>query len=71
MPKGIPNKRYTGEFKQMVVETMEQDVLDYCRECFALSKVMQFIGVGVIFNLNKKTLATMNDELNARRAASK
>ena len=22
MPKGKPNKRYTGEFKQMVVETM-------------------------------------------------
>ena len=42
MPKGIPNKRYTGEFKQMVVETMMQDVLDYCRECFALSKVIPF-----------------------------
>ena len=25
MPKGIPNKRYTGEFKQMVVETMMRD----------------------------------------------
>ena len=22
MPKGIPNKRYTGEFKQQVIETM-------------------------------------------------
>ena len=22
MPKGVPNKRYTGEFKQMVVETL-------------------------------------------------
>ena len=22
MPKGIPNKRYTGEFKQLVVETI-------------------------------------------------
>ena len=22
MPKGVPNKRYTGEFKQMVVESM-------------------------------------------------
>jgi GPH family glycoside/pentoside/hexuronide:cation symporter len=38
---------------------------------YLFSAVMQFIGVGVIFNLNKKTLATMNDELNARRAASK
>ena len=31
MPKGIPNKRYTGEFKQQVVETMMRDKLS-CRE---------------------------------------
>lgn len=24
MPKGVPNKRYTPEFKKMVVETMEK-----------------------------------------------
>ena len=29
MPKGIPNKRYTGEFKQMVVETMMREKLSY------------------------------------------
>ena len=29
MPKGVPNKKYTGEFKQMVVETMERDKLSY------------------------------------------
>ena len=29
MPKGIPNKRYTGVFKQMVVETMHQEKLSY------------------------------------------
>ena len=29
MPKGIPNKRYTGEFKQMVVETMRNENLSY------------------------------------------
>jgi transposase-like protein len=29
MPKGIPNKRYTGEFKQRVVETMMQEKLNY------------------------------------------
>ena len=29
MPKGIPNKRYTGEFKQKVVETMQQEKLSY------------------------------------------
>ena len=29
MPKGVPNKRHTGEFKQMVVETMLRDKLSY------------------------------------------
>lgn len=27
MSKGIPNKKYTGEFKQMVVETMQKEKL--------------------------------------------
>lgn len=27
MPKGVPNKRYTPEFKKMVVETMENEHL--------------------------------------------
>lgn len=30
MPKGKPNKRYTGEFKQMVVEDMINNKLSYC-----------------------------------------
>ena len=25
MPKGVPNKRYTPEFKRMVVETMKKE----------------------------------------------
>ena len=29
MPKGIPNKRYTPEFKQQVVEAVMQDGLSY------------------------------------------
>ena len=29
MPKGIPNKRYTGEFKQEVIETMMREKLSY------------------------------------------
>ena len=29
MPKGKVNKRYTGEFKQMVVETMHKEKLSY------------------------------------------
>ena len=30
MPKGIPNKRYTPEFKQLVVETMRKERLSIC-----------------------------------------
>ena len=30
MPKGVPHKRYTPEFKQMVVETMMREKLSYC-----------------------------------------
>lgn len=29
MPKGVANKRYTGEFKQKVVETMKKEKLSY------------------------------------------
>lgn len=29
MPKGVPNKRYTPEFKKLVVETMQQEGLSY------------------------------------------
>ena len=29
MPKGVPNKRYTGEFKQMVAEAIIKDKLSY------------------------------------------
>jgi Transposase. len=29
MPKGVPNKRYTAEFKQMVIETMYKEKLSY------------------------------------------
>ena len=29
MPKGVPNKRYTAEFKRQVIETMQQEHLSY------------------------------------------
>ena len=29
MPRGKPNKRYTPEFKQMVIETMQKEKLGY------------------------------------------
>lgn len=31
MPKGVPNKKYTGEFKQLVIETMRSEGLS-CME---------------------------------------
>ena len=34
---------------------------------YMFSAVMQFVGIGLIFNLDKKTLAQMTNELNARR----
>ena len=29
MPKGVPNKRYTPEFKKLVVETMQKEKISY------------------------------------------
>ena len=29
MPKGIPNKKYSGAFKQQVIETMREEGLSY------------------------------------------
>ena len=29
MPKGVPNKQYTPEFKKMVIETMMEEKLSY------------------------------------------
>ena len=29
MPKGVPNKRYTPEFKKLVVKTMQKEKLSY------------------------------------------
>ena len=36
---------------------------------YLFSAVCQFLGVGVIYNLDKKTLAVMNDELSARHTS--
>ena len=29
MPRGIPNKRYTAEFKQLVIKTIHKEKLSY------------------------------------------
>lgn len=39
MPKGKPNKKYTGEFKQMVVESVIKDKLGY-------NEAMRKYGIG-------------------------
>ena len=33
MPKGVPNKRYTAEFKKLVIETMQEEKLSYSETC--------------------------------------
>jgi len=38
---------------------------------YLFSAVMQFVGIGLIFNLDKKTLATMNADLAARHEENK
>jgi len=38
---------------------------------YLVSAVLQFVGLGLVFNLDKKTLAKMNEELDARHAAAK
>ena len=31
--KGVPNKRYTPEFKKLVIETMQEEKLSYSETC--------------------------------------
>ena len=33
MPKGVPNKRYTPEFKEQVIKTMQEEGLGYRETC--------------------------------------
>ena len=33
MPRGVPNKRYTPEFKKLIIETMWQERLSYSETC--------------------------------------
>ena len=39
MPKGIPNTRYTPEFKKTVVETMRKEKLSYSQYGVARSRI--------------------------------
>ena len=57
--------------------TTGQDPIVVYRSCwlvgglYLFSAILQLIGIGVIFNLDKKTLTQMNNELAERRASAK
>ena len=38
MPKGVPNKRYTPEFKKLVIEVMMEEKLDEMIEALTFSR---------------------------------
>ncbi len=60
MPKGVPNKRYTGEFKKMVVETMMREKLSY-REAarqFEIDKHRVSIRLTAPYSEERKTAAS-------------
>ena len=37
---------------------------------YLVAGIMQFVGLGLIYNLDKKTLAQMNEELEARHTGA-
>jgi len=50
MLKGIPIKRYTPEFKKMVIETMQNEKLSYCETVRGLrSTAITGFGTGSAF----------------------
>ncbi len=72
------NGKYTnipdanGNFNAINVEWLGWDVAVNLRVLvavlFLIAAVMQFVGLALVYNLDKKTLSKMNDELDARRA---
>ena len=61
----------TGAFTAIDVTLLGWDFAVWCRGLVAIlymvAGVMLFIGLGLIYNLDKKTLATMTAELEARK----
>ena len=61
MPKGVPNKKYTPEFKKLVVETMQEEHLGYCKtaerfgvrhkrvQAAAAARAMPVMAAGTLF----------------------
>ncbi len=64
-----------GEFTAIDVTLFSWDFAVQVRGLVAIlymiAGVMMFIGLGLVYNLGKKKLAQMNEELEARRAATK
>ncbi len=62
-----------GNFNAINVEWLGWDVAVNLRTLvavlFLVAAVMQFIGLALVYNLDKKTLGKMNEELEARHAA--
>lgn len=58
MPKGVPNKRYTPEFKKQIVETMLEEGLSYSEteRRFDLPNKSQSHGTGSIWKMGQKNL---------------
>ena len=74
------NGKYTdipdvnGNFNAINVEWLGWDVAINLRTLvavlFLVAAVMQFVGLALVYNLDKKTLAKMNEELEARKAVA-
>jgi len=66
----LPNAE--GKFTAINVEWLGWDVAVNLRVLvavlFLIAAVMQFVGLALVYNLDKKTLAQMNEELEARHA---
>ena len=67
------NPDANGVFQEIDVTLLSWDVAVNLRTLvaalFLVSAVMQFIGLALVYNLDKKTLAKMNEELAARNSA--
>ena len=62
-----------GNFNAINVEWLGWDVAVNLRilvaALFLVAAIMQFVGLALVYNLDKKTLAKMNEELDARHAS--
>ena len=67
MPKGIPNKRYTPEFKKRVVEAVIQDGLSYQEA----ARIYEVQGHGRIQSWERNTRSSVPEGLAVERRGQK